>query len=52
MMIDDNWQRSYGDWEFRADRFDDPKGMIRYLHEGVQGHDVDLSFCYLRHRDF
>ena len=43
MMIDDNWQRSYGDWEFRADRFDDPKGMIRYLHEG--GFKVMMWIC-------
>ena len=43
MMIDDNWQQSYGDWEFRADRFDDPKGMIRYLHEG--GFKVMMWIC-------
>ncbi|MDQ8201189.1 glycoside hydrolase family 31 protein [Pelagicoccus enzymogenes] len=33
MMIDDNWQRSYGDWRFRTDRFKDPKAMIRSLHD-------------------
>lgn len=43
MMIDDNWQRSYGDWRFRADRFQDPKGMIRYLHEG--GFKVMMWIC-------
>lgn len=43
MMIDDNWQRSYGDWRFRSDRFEDPKGMIRYLHEG--GFKVMMWIC-------
>ncbi len=43
MMIDDNWQRSYGDWRFRADRFDDPKGMIRYLHDS--GFKVMMWIC-------
>jgi alpha-glucosidase (family GH31 glycosyl hydrolase) len=33
MMIDDNWQRAYGDWEFRAERFADPKAMVTELHE-------------------
>ena len=43
MMIDDNWQKSYGDWRFRADRFDDPKGMIRYLHDS--GFKVMMWIC-------
>jgi alpha-glucosidase (family GH31 glycosyl hydrolase) len=33
MMIDDNWQRAYGDWEFRAERFEDPKAMVQELHD-------------------
>lgn len=43
LMIDDNWQRSYGDWRFRADRFQDPKGMIRHLHDG--GFKVMMWIC-------
>ena len=43
MMIDDNWQKSYGDWRFRADRFKDPKGMIQYLHDG--GFKVMMWIC-------
>ncbi|NBB79563.1 MAG: glycoside hydrolase [Verrucomicrobia bacterium] len=33
LMIDDNWQKSYGDWTFREDRFEDPKLMIQLLQE-------------------
>jgi len=43
IMIDDNWQHSYGDWRFRADRFEDPKGMIRDLHDG--GFKVMMWIC-------
>jgi alpha-glucosidase (family GH31 glycosyl hydrolase) len=43
LMIDDNWQRSYGDWRFRADRFEDPKGMIRHLHD--DGFKVMMWIC-------
>jgi alpha-glucosidase (family GH31 glycosyl hydrolase) len=43
LMIDDNWQESYGDWTFAADRFDDPKGMIRHLHAG--GFKVMMWIC-------
>lgn len=32
LMIDDNWQKDYGDFEFRPDRFPDPKGMVDSLH--------------------
>jgi len=32
LMIDDNWQRYYGNFDFRAEKFDDPKGMIDKLH--------------------
>ena len=32
LMIDDNWQRDYGDWRFRPDRFPDPRGMVDTLH--------------------
>ncbi|MCF7804356.1 MAG: glycoside hydrolase family 31 protein [Candidatus Marinimicrobia bacterium] len=43
IMIDDNWQRTYGDWEFRAERFDDPKAMVQELHE--MGFKVMLWVC-------
>lgn len=32
LMIDDNWQKDYGDFEFRPDRFPDPKAMTDTLH--------------------
>ena len=31
-MIDDNWQRYYGNFDFKAECFPDPKGMINQLH--------------------
>lgn len=43
MMIDDNWQRAYGDWEFRAERFADPKAMVDELHE--MGFKVMMWVC-------
>lgn len=33
LMIDDNWQKYYGNFEFRPDRFPDPKGMVKELHD-------------------
>lgn len=33
LMIDDNWQKYYGNFEFRPDRFPDPKGMVEELHK-------------------
>lgn len=33
LMIDGSWQKAQGVWEFNPDRFTDPKGMIRRLHE-------------------
>ena len=32
LMIDDNWQRYYGNFQFKAERFPDAKGMIDDLH--------------------
>ena len=32
-MIDDNWQKYYGNFEFKPDRFPDPKGMMDKLHK-------------------
>ncbi len=33
LMIDDNWAPYYGRFEFRKDRFPDPKAMISELHD-------------------
>ncbi|UXX80964.1 glycoside hydrolase family 31 protein [Reichenbachiella carrageenanivorans] len=43
LMIDDTWQENYGDWEFAARRFKDPKGMIEKLH--ALGFKVMLWVC-------
>ena len=43
LMIDDNWQEDYGTWEFKAERFSDPKGMIDKLH--AMGFKVMLWVC-------
>jgi alpha-glucosidase (family GH31 glycosyl hydrolase) len=42
-MIDDTWQFAYGTWEFRADRFPDPKAMVVELHD--LGFKVMLWVC-------
>ena len=42
-MIDDTWQRAYGDWNFEASRFPDPKGMMDKLH--AMGYKVMLWIC-------
>lgn len=31
-MVDDNWQRYYGNFDFKAEKFDDPKAMCDELH--------------------
>lgn len=43
LMIDDNWQESYGTWEFSPRRFKDPKGMMKKLHG--MGFKVMLWVC-------
>ena len=43
LMIDDTWQTAYGDWDFDARRFEDPKGMVAKLHE--KGFKVILWIC-------
>ncbi|HXK61233.1 MAG TPA: glycoside hydrolase family 31 protein [Acidobacteriota bacterium] len=43
LMIDDNWQRYYGNFEFKAERFPDPKGMVDELHR--LGFKVMLWVC-------
>ena len=42
-MIDDNWQKYYGNFEFKPDRFPDPKGMIAQLHR--MGFKVMFWLC-------
>ena len=32
LMIDDNWQRYYGNFDFRKEKFPDPKAMVDSLH--------------------
>lgn len=43
IMIDDNWQIDYGNWDFKPDQFPDPKAMIDSLHE--MGFKVMLWIC-------
>lgn len=43
IMIDDNWQKYYGNFEFKPDRFPDPKGMFDELHS--MGFKVMLWIC-------
>ncbi len=42
-MIDNTWQANYGNWEFSASRFKDPKGMMAKLHS--MGFKVMLWIC-------
>ncbi|MDR1680692.1 MAG: glycoside hydrolase family 31 protein [Prevotellaceae bacterium] len=43
LMIDDNWQKYYGNFEFKPDKFPDPKAMVAQLH--AQGFRVMLWVC-------
>jgi alpha-glucosidase len=43
LMIDDNWQRYYGNFDFRAEKFPDPKGMVEKLHS--MGFKIMLWVC-------
>ena len=43
LMIDDNWQRYYGNFTFKAERFPDAKGMIDELH--ALGFKVMVWIC-------
>ena len=43
LMIDDNWQVDYGDWDFSLKRFSDPERMVEKLHE--MGFKVMLWIC-------
>jgi len=43
LTIHDNWQQDYGVWDFKGDKFPDPKGMVDALHE--MGFKVMLWVC-------
>lgn len=43
LMIDDNWQRHYGNFEFKTERFPSPKAMVDELH--AMGFRVMLWVC-------
>lgn len=43
LMIDDNWQKYYGNYEFKPETFPDPKGMVDKLHR--MGFKVMLWVC-------
>jgi alpha-glucosidase (family GH31 glycosyl hydrolase) len=43
LMIDDNWQETYGTWKFHASRFPNPKAMVDTLHQW--GFKVMLWIC-------
>lgn len=43
LMIDDNWQKYYGNFEFKPDKFTTPKAMVKQLHR--LGFKVLLWVC-------
>jgi len=43
LMIDDNWQQNYGQWDFKKTKFPNPKAMIDTLH--ARGFKVMLWMC-------
>lgn len=43
LMIDDNWQKHYGNFEFKPEKFPDPKQMVKDLHD--MGFKVMLWVC-------
>lgn len=43
LMIDDNWQNHYGNFDFKASTFPDPKGMVDQLHN--MGFKVMVWIC-------
>lgn len=43
LMIDDNWQKYYGNFEFKPDKFPAPKIMVDQLHE--MGFKIMLWIC-------
>lgn len=47
LMVDDNWQQNYGQWDFKQNKFPDPKTMIASLH--ADGFKVMLWICPFVH---
>jgi alpha-glucosidase len=47
LMVDDNWQQNYGQWDFKPNKFPDPKAMVASLHVG--GFKVMLWICPFVH---
>lgn len=43
LMIDNNWQIDHGNWDFSAERFQNPEAMVDKLHE--MGFMVMLWIC-------
>ncbi|MDR0994979.1 MAG: glycoside hydrolase family 31 protein [Tannerella sp.] len=43
LMIDDNWQKYYGNFSFKPDRFPSPKAMVDTLH--AMGFRIMLWVC-------
>lgn len=43
LMVDDNWQRYYGNFDFKAEKFDDARAMNNELHQ--KGFDVMVWIC-------
>jgi alpha-glucosidase len=43
LMVDDNWQKYYGNFEFKPDKFPAPHDMVKALH--AQGFRVMLWVC-------
>lgn len=43
LMVDDNWQKYYGNYDFKPERFPDPRGMMEELHS--MGFRVMLWVC-------
>ena len=46
-MVDDNWQQNYGQWDFKQNKFPDPKAMVASLHS--DGFKVMLWICPFVH---
>lgn len=42
-MVDDNWQKHYGNFDFKPERFPDAKGMVAELHK--MGFRIMLWIC-------
>lgn len=43
LIIDDGWQKDFGEWEFHPNKFKNPKRMVDMLHE--MGFKVILWIC-------